>query len=124
MDAEVALEFHVDPVVHGVAECVRHGFCKCLELVARTGVSGDELLTDAVRPQQPPLVVVVTEPHISDVVPALILCNFPWRKVVVVVDDWLLRSDLMIKSARVAGFEEKVFVQIGHGGDDSRAKKG
>ena len=100
MYPEVALKLHVNPVVHGIAESVGHSFGESLELLAWTGVSGNALLADAVRAQEPPLVMVMAKPQIGDIVPTLIICDLFWRKVVVIINDGLMRSDLMVKPSR------------------------
>ena len=114
MDIEVTLQFHVHPVVHGVAKGVGNGFRKCLELVPWAGVPGDALFVDAVCAEEAPLVVVVAEPEVGNVFPSVIGGDLFGWKVVVVVDNGLVCRDLVVKAACGFRIEEEIFVKICH----------
>lgn len=87
------------PMMHGVAEGVGNGFGEGLEFVSRRCVSCDAFFVDAVGTQQTPFVMIVAEPHVSDVFPAMIIGDFRRGEVIVVIDDGLVRCDLVVETA-------------------------
>ena len=72
MDAEHALE-PMTPVVQRVADQTRGRTEANAEFLTRVGISGDELLRDAVPANLAPLVVVAAEPYLGDVVEPAVL---------------------------------------------------
>ena len=60
--------------------------------------------------------MIVTKPHVGDVVPALIVGDFRRGEVVVIIDDGLMRGNLMIEAAGGVVVEQEIFVDIGHDG--------
>lgn len=67
VDAEVALQLKVGPMIERVAEGVRDGLCPGEELVLWGGGSGDELLIHAVGPHGAPFVVIAFQPDLEQV---------------------------------------------------------
>ena len=121
VDAEVARQLQVAPVVHRVAQRVRHRLGELPELLARRGVAGDEALVDAVRAHDAPLVVVGAEPDLGDVLPAFVLRDLRGREVAVVVDDRERLGVAVVKLARAIVREEEVVVdEFLHGGGGVR----
>lgn len=82
-------------MMHGITESVGDGLSEGLKFVARRCVAGDTFFVDAVGTQQPPFVMIMTEPHIGDVFPAMVIGNFRRGKVVVIIDNGEIKSDFM-----------------------------
>lgn len=114
LDAEVAAQFHVHPVVHGIAQGLRHGLGPGLEFLAWGRIASNEALGDAVGAEEPPFVVIAAEPEFGDILPAMVVGNFCWREVAVVVVDRCILGDLMVEAAGGVAVEKKVVVQVVH----------
>ena len=67
VDAEVAFQLDVSPVVERVAQGLRHGFGPGEEFIARGCAAGDVALRDAVAAHGAPFVVVAFEPDFEEI---------------------------------------------------------
>lgn len=68
---------------------------------------------NAVGSHRPPFVVIVSQPELGDVVPALVVRHLLGRKVRVVIDDGLALRRFMKKHSCGFGEEKEVVVEIG-----------
>ena len=62
VNAEVTAQFHVNPVMHRVAQGLGHGLGPGLEFFTRRRITCDQSLCNAVGAHQSPLVVVAAQP--------------------------------------------------------------
>ena len=58
VDAKIALQLDVGPVVDRIAKGVGHGLCPCLEFLARSGCPSDQFFGDSIGTHEPPFVVI------------------------------------------------------------------
>ena len=110
MDAEHALELEVAPVVQRVADQTRQDGGERAEFLTRVGISGDELLRDAVPAHLAPLVVVAAEPYLGDVVEPAVLGDLLRVDVAVVVDDGHLRRNIVVEMAGGRSRQQKICI--------------
>ena len=117
VDAEVALQLEVRPVVERVAEGVGHGGAPGVELLARRGIPGADALRHAVGAHGAPLVVVSTQPDLGQVGELVVVRDQCLREVAVVVVDRLGLGEVVIQVARGVGLEQEVVVdeEAAHG---------
>ena len=117
-DRERAAQLHVGPVVHRVADGVRHHLCPGPELGAVVGAAGDQLLVDAEGAHHPPLVVVAAEPHLGEVGEAVVVGDLLGRKMAVIVEDRHCARVVEVQAPGSVVAQQKVFAQevAGHGG--------
>ncbi len=117
VDAEVALQLEMRPVIERVAQAVRHGLRPRQELVVRIGVARAEPLGDAARPHRAPLVVVAFQPDFEQICEPAILGDVLRRKMAVIVDDRLRRRVRVKQPLRGLRLEQEVVVDEAHGSD-------
>ncbi len=110
MDAEVALQLQMGPVIEGVADEVRYGLAPLLELFRGGGVAGDVLFRHTAGAHGPPLVVVAAQPDLGDGVVALVLIDLHGVDVAVVVDNGHLLRVVVVEGAGGLGPQQEVFV--------------
>jgi hypothetical protein len=114
IDPKVALQLQRRPVVHGVAQAIRHRRGKCLKALPITGRAGAERFADTIAPHGPPLVVITVEPDLREIVPCLVLGYLLRRQVIVVVDDGLVLRVAVIQLNGSRGIKEEVVMDKGH----------
>ena len=90
VDAENAAQLHVSPVIQRVAHGVGDGRRPLLEFLVIAPVACDILLADAVTTHGPPLVVVATEPYLSQIVELIVLGYHLGIEMTVIVYDGLM----------------------------------
>ena len=121
IDAEIAAQLEVRPVVQRVAQRLRHGprVGEKLVVIAR-GVPGDEVLRHAVGPHRPPLVMIAGQPDLIEILEAAVGGDLVGRQVAVVIEDGLVDGMLKVERAGPAGREQEIVGQErsggGHGG--------
>jgi len=115
VDAEVALQFEVGPVIEGVAEGIGNRASPGEELFLGRGGAGNGLLFDAVGPHGAPFVVVALEPDLEKVGELAIGGHVLGRQVAMVVEDGLRLGVVVIEAGGGFGGQEEVFVDKGHG---------
>ena len=109
MDAEVALQLQVRPLIKRVAQRVGNSSRPGQEFLVRRGISGDVLLRDAVRPHGAPFVVVTLKPDFEEIRKLAIFSDVAGKKMTVVVEDRLGSGELMIETARHVVREKEIF---------------
>ena len=114
INAEVALQLQVGPVVQRVAQRVRHGGRPGLEFLERLGRAGAIALRHPVGAHRPPLVVVPLQPDLEQVLELPVLRDVPRRQVAMIIKDRLRLRELVIEPRRRPGVQEKVFVNEFH----------
>ena len=110
VDAEVALQFEVRPVVQRIAQRVRHRASPRHEFLERRGIAGTVALGHAVGPHGAPLVMVAFEPDLEQVVEAPVLGDVLRRKMAMIVDDRLRLGVLVIQPLGSFRVQQKIFV--------------
>ena len=120
-DAESAAEFEMSPVVEWVTQSIGDGGGPSVELFAVARVTGDVAFGNAVGTHCPPLVVIVLEPDLGDVFPAVIVMYLVGREVGMIVEDRLFGRGLVVEVACGFVTEKKVVVEIGHDAREKRA---
>ena len=100
LDAEDASKLEVRPDVERVADQARHGRRPRREPLPGVGVARDEPLLDAGQAHGTPLVVVVLEPQLGEVVEDAVAGDVRGRQVVVEVDDRQALGDVVEERAR------------------------
>ena len=114
VDAEDAAELQVTPLVDGIAGRLLEGVNK-RQVLGVVVVAADDGLRRAVGTEQTPLVVVakavVVEPHLREVLVALVLANLGRHEVAVVVDDRHALGMLMEQPTSPIRRQQKVIIQ-------------
>jgi hypothetical protein len=85
VDAEIALQLQVGPVIQRIAQRVGHGFRPGLEFLHGLRVAGAKALGHAVRPHRAPLVVVAAQPDLGEIGKAMIRSDQRRREVAVII---------------------------------------
>ena len=116
VDAEVALQFEVRPVIERISQRVRDGARPGQKFVAWIGGAGDVSFGNAVRAHRAPFVVVAFEPRFEKIVEAAIGGDVGGRKMRVIVEDRLGCGVGVVEAARGFGVQEEVVVDEGHHG--------
>ena len=115
VDAEVALQLQVRPVVQRIAQRVRHRARPGQELLVRRRVAGAVALRHAVGPHGAPLVVVAFQPDLEQIPKTPVLGDVPRREMAMVVEDRLALGILVIKPPGSLGAQEEILVDERHG---------
>ena len=122
LDAEVAAELEVRPVVKRITHQLRNDAAEGEELVVVGGGAGDEVLINAGCAHGPPLVVIAAEPDFGEVAELFVRRDLIGREMAVVVVDRLCLCDVVVEAARGLGSEQEVVVEEGGHGDGKRLK--
>ena len=116
VDAEVAFQFEMRPVIERIAERVRDGTRPREEFIARIGGASDVRFGNAVGTHRAPLVMVAFKPRFEKIVEAAIGGDVGGRKMRVIVEDWLGCGVGIVEATRRFGLQEEVVVDEGHHG--------
>ena len=115
LDAEVALQLQVRPVVERIAQGVRDGACPGEEFVIGICVARDVALGFAIAAEGAPLVVISSEPDFEQVGELAVLGDVLRREVIVVIEDRFAAGEVVVElSGRGCG-EEEIVVNECHG---------
>jgi len=122
VDAEIAAQLEVRPVMQRIADGLRDGAGVGEELVVVAGdFAGDEILGHPVGAHGPPLVMVPGEPDLGEILELPVGGDLLGRQVAVIVENGLRRGVLVVEPSRGLGREEEIFVEKrsrgGHGGN-------
>ena len=123
VDAEVALQFQVGPVVERIAQREGHGGRPSTEFLLGIGVARDEAFVDAVGPHGAPFVVVALQPDFVQVAELPVARDVAGREVAMVVEDRLRRGEGMVETARGGGVKQEIVVDEVHAGGGWRKKR-
>ena len=102
------------PVIERIAQRMRHGRGPGLELGKRLGVASAEALGDSVGPHRAPFVVIAFQPNLKEVSELAVFGDVARGEMIVVVEDRLRFSKVVIQSASGFGLQQKVFVDEFH----------
>ena len=114
VDAEIALQFKVGPVVKGIAKSVGNGAGPCQEFVKVGSVAGAEVFGHSIGTHGAPLVVIAFEPDLEQIIEAAIFGDVFRPKVTVVIDDGLGFGVIVVELLSFPGMEKKIFVDEAH----------
>ena len=110
----------VERVAEGLGDDVGPG----LELLVGRGLPGDVGFGDPGCAHGPPFVVVALQPEGVEVGEAAVVGHVGGRKVVVVINDGLVRGDLVIEALGGGVVEQEVVGDEGHGLKGRKRGKG
>ena len=106
------------PVMQRVAQGCRNSARPRKKLFFWAGCPGAEIFAYAVRAHRAPFVVVACEPHIKKVRKPMVVSNLLWRQVGVIVENWKLTGDSVIKLACGRRVKKEIRGDIGFHGLD------
>ena len=113
VDAEIARQFQVRPMVERVADAIRDGFGKRPELLPPGRVPGDVPFVNAERAHGSPLIVVAREHDLAHVRKAVVPGDLLRVEMAMVIDDGLALGKGMVERLRGLVLQEKVLVDNG-----------
>ena len=114
VDAEVALQLEMSPVVKRIAQRVREpSRPRPRNFSYGSRVAGAKTFRDAVGAHGPPLVVIAFQPDLEEVVEAAVVRDVVRRKMAVIVENRLVLGESVIEVAGGASAEQKIFVDEG-----------
>ena len=115
VDAEVAPQLEMGPVIERIAQALRHGRGPRQELLVRRGVAGAEALRHPVGPHRAPFVVIALEPDLEQVREPPVAGDVSRRQMAVIIENRLPGRILVIQPARRALCSRKSSVMKGMG---------
>ena len=104
IDAEVAAQLQVGPVVQWIADGGWHGGGPSLKFLIERHITGAILFVDAIGAHGPPFVMVAFEPNLAKALKVAILCNHLGREVAVEINDGQLAGVLMVETLGCLAF--------------------
>ena len=110
IDAKAPLQFHVTPVVNGVADHVGKSGGKRGKLFPVGAVSGDVSLRNPGCPHDAPLVMVAPQPDSADVPKRLVFGDFPGGNMAVVVQNGQCFRSTVIQSLGGLIIQEEILI--------------
>ena len=114
INAEVALQFEMRPVIQRVAQRLRHGGRPGLKFGQRGCVARAIHFRHAVGPHRPPLVMVAFKPDFKQVLELAIFRQIRRRQVAVIIKNRFAGGKLMIQPARGVRGQQKILVDEFH----------
>src|SRR5208283_2912903 len=99
INAEIALQFEMGPVIERIAETVRDGGGPSEKLVVGGSVAGTKGFGDAVGSHGPPFVVVTLEPDLEEVVKLPVGGDVRGGEMRVEIQDGLSGGEFLVKMA-------------------------
>ena len=100
VDAEVAFQLEMCPVVERIAQRLRNGGRPGEEFFAGRCVAGDQAFSDAVAAHGTPFVVITFQPDFVDVFKLPVLRDVLWRQMIVVIQNRFVFGECVIEAAR------------------------
>ena len=113
VDAEVALQFQVGPVVERIAQRVRDRPGEGEEFLVGIGIAGAERFRGPVAAHRAPLVVIALQPDLVEVGELPVRRDVGRRQVIVVVEDGLRRREVVVEAPGRLGLEQEMIVDEG-----------
>ena len=114
VDAEVALQLEMRPVIERIAQRLRHRLRPREKLVSRRRVARAECLGHTARPHRAPLVMIPFEPDLEQIREPAILGDILRRQMAVIVDDGLRRRVGMKQPLGGLRLEQEIIVYETH----------
>ena len=114
IDAEVACQLQVGPVVERVAQGVRRRPRPGHELLKRLRVAGHVALLNPVGAHGPPLVMVAFQPRFGQVVEAPVLGDLLGRQMAVVIEDRLFGRKAAVQPLGRFVAQQEIVMDEGH----------
>ena len=101
VDAEIALQLQVGPVIQRIAQRIRNGARPGQEFFVRRRVAGAIALVDAVGAHGPPFVVVAFQPDLEQIAELPVVRHVLGRQVAMIVQNGFVLGEFMIEAPRV-----------------------
>ena len=114
VDAKIALQFQVSPVVERIAEAVRDRGGPSEELVVGRSIAGTKGFSDAVGTHGTPFVVIALEPNLEEVAKPPIGGDVRRGEMRVEIKDGLTGGKSVIEMAGGGVLEQEILVDKGH----------
>lgn len=114
VDAEVAQQFEMSPMVEGIAETVRDRGSPGEEFVAGGSVTGTERFRDTVGAHGAPFVVIAFQPDLAEVAELAIGGDVGGGKMGMEIENGLESGKFVVEMASGGVVEEKIVVDKGH----------
>jgi hypothetical protein len=114
VDAEVALQFQVRPVIQRIAQRVRHGTGPRQELLVRSSIAGAITLADRIGPHGAPFVVIALQPDFGKVVELPVSGDVLGREMAMIVENRLTFGEGAIETFGGPVVQQKIFVDERH----------
>ena len=98
IDSKSGLQFKVGPVVQRITESIRYRFGPLLKLFPICSIlTGTETFVHTIGTHRTPLVVVTSQPNLSQRLKLVIFCHHLGNQVTVIVDNRHLRRMLVVQ---------------------------
>ena len=114
IDAEVAFQFEMAPMVKRISQRVWHGLAPREKFFIGLGFARAKFFRNSIAAHRAPFVVVAFQPDLGQVGKAPVASKVLGRKVAVVIDDRQLLRHLMIKSTCRRTLEQEILVDEVH----------
>jgi len=114
VNAEIALQFEMRPMVERIAETVGDGGSPGEEFVIRGCVTGAERFGDAIGPHGAPFVVIAFEPNFKEVAELAIGSDVGGGEMRMEIEDGKRGGKFVVEMTGGGSVEEEVVVDEGH----------
>src|SRR6266481_8244073 len=89
INAEIALQLKMGPVIQRITQRVRDCFCPCGKLLIGVSIAGAVAFRHAITTHGAPFIVVSLQPDLKQVIEPAILCYLPGGEMAMVVKNRL-----------------------------------
>jgi hypothetical protein len=100
IDAEVALQLQMRPVIQRIAQGRRHRTGPRLEFLDRRSAAGAVAFGHSIGPHRAPFIVIAFQPDFEEVLELSVLSHVFGRQVAMIIEDGLLFGVRVVKPAR------------------------
>lgn len=114
VDAEVALQLQMAPMIERISERVGNSRAPCRELFKRISITRAKSLGNTVAAHCPPFIVIPLQPELGQIGKASVSCQIIGRQMTVIVDDRQRCRDFMIKPTGCSGLQKEILVDEAH----------
>ena len=109
-DSEIALKLQMRPMENRISRRIGQRSSKCHEALFIAALTGNERFRFAVLSHQPPLVMVVAQPNLGDILRGAVLPNIFGAQVTMIIDNRHMLCVLMIQPLGRLIFKQEVFI--------------
>ena len=109
-DSEIALKLQMRPMENRISRRIGQRSGKCHKTLFIAALTGNERFRFAVLPHQPPLVMVVAQPNLGDILRGAVLPNIFGTQVTMIIDNRHMLCVLMIQPLGRLIFKQEMFI--------------